>query len=405
MAYASLISFYLYLRATPKYMAQPQLLRSHPIMKQMLTLKQGLNTIETLDMDSDSESEEYDFIMPGETVILSKEDEEYYLGKCAEFEALGLNLDNLSLPEIVIDRYRAQTAALGTKQKVSNQQGQPKKKRKIGGPKEPQAVPLFDLVEPDESTFRSSKIPMPLAAWGILDQSDAMDTFGEATSLQHADALDKNARKKSLRFHTSKIESGSARRRGARSAMGGDDDIPYRERKKQREERTAKEVERLAGRGGEDLNNEDPLEREDDGVVEDADEYYQLTKSISQKKKEKAKAEYDSEKLSQRRVVICRLHSHNLLIHIACSMELAHIEETEGPRAVTRAILANKGLTPRRPKSVRNPRVKKRERYEKAKKKVASQKVVFKGGLAETGGYYGGEKSGITKVVKSVRLG
>jgi U3 small nucleolar RNA-associated protein 3 len=78
-------------------------------------------------------------------------------------------------------------------------------------------------------------------------------------------------------------------------------------------------------------------------------------------------------------------------------------DSTEGPRSVSRAILANKGLTPKRGKSVRNPRVKKRQRYEKAKQKVSSQKAVYKGGLAATG-RYDGEKSGISKVIKSVRL-
>ena len=79
--------------------------------------------------------------------------------------------------------------------------------------------------------------------------------------------------------------------------------------------------------------------------------------------------------------------------------------DTSGPRSLTRAILANKGLTPHRPKSVRNPRVKKREKYEKAKRKISSQKAIFKGGLADTGGRYDGERSGISKVVKGVRLG
>lgn len=79
--------------------------------------------------------------------------------------------------------------------------------------------------------------------------------------------------------------------------------------------------------------------------------------------------------------------------------------EAAGPRGLTRAILANKGLTPHRPKSVRNPRVKKRLKFEKAKKKVSSQKAVYKGGLSESGGRYDGERSGISKVVKSVPLG
>lgn len=80
-------------------------------------------------------------------------------------------------------------------------------------------------------------------------------------------------------------------------------------------------------------------------------------------------------------------------------------DNVSGPRSLTRAILANKGLTPHRAKAVRNPRVKKRQKFEKAKKKLSSIKPVFKGGLVATGGKYEGEKSGISKVVKSVRLG
>lgn len=80
-------------------------------------------------------------------------------------------------------------------------------------------------------------------------------------------------------------------------------------------------------------------------------------------------------------------------------------EDSSGPRSLTRAILKNKGLTPQRPKAVRNPRVKKRQKFEKAKRKVSSQKALYKGGLSETKGRYEGEKSGISKVVKSVRLG
>jgi len=49
--------------------------------------------------------------------------------------------------------------------------------------------------------------------------------------------------------------------------------------------------------------------------------------------------------------------------------------------------------------------VKKRQRFAKAQKKVASQKAVYKGGLKESKGVYEGERSGISKVIKSVKLG
>lgn len=79
------------------------------------------------------------------------------------------------------------------------------------------------------------------------------------------------------------------------------------------------------------------------------------------------------------------------------------IEASEGPRGLTSAILKNRGLTPHRSKSVRNPRVKKRMKFDKAKKKLGSQKAIYKGGVGESG-RYDGEKSGISKVVKAVRL-
>jgi U3 small nucleolar RNA-associated protein 3 len=77
--------------------------------------------------------------------------------------------------------------------------------------------------------------------------------------------------------------------------------------------------------------------------------------------------------------------------------------DADGPRALTRAILKNRGLTPHRSKSVRNPRVKKREKYEKAKKRLSSQRAVFKDGPRDVTRYEG-ERSGISKVVKSVRF-
>jgi U3 small nucleolar RNA-associated protein 3 len=50
---------------------------------------------------------------------------------------------------------------------------------------------------------------------------------------------------------------------------------------------------------------------------------------------------------------------------------------------------------------VRNPRVKKRQRFEKAKKQVSSRQAVYKGGQSALKGAYGGEATGISQVVKS----
>lgn len=89
--------------------------------------------------------------------------------------------------------------------------------------------------------------------------------------------------------------------------------------------------------------------------------------------------------------------------HRAANIDLA-TSLADGPRGATRQILANKGLQPKRAKINRNPRVKKRMAYDKAVKKVATMKSVYKAGGDRSD--YGGEKSGIgAKVVKSVRLG
>ncbi|KAK4031613.1 hypothetical protein C8A01DRAFT_41939 [Parachaetomium inaequale] len=61
-----------------------------------------------------------------------------------------------------------------------------------------------------------------------------------------------------------------------------------------------------------------------------------------------------------------------------------------------------RGLTPHRKKEVRNPRVKKRMKYEERQKKLRSVKAVYKGG--EGPGRYQGElsckKTGLVKIVK-----
>ena len=77
--------------------------------------------------------------------------------------------------------------------------------------------------------------------------------------MDEADLEDKKGRRKALRFHTAKIESASARRNQARTALGGDDDVPYRERNKEKErKKQLANVNRGLGDGGDDLDDEEP---------------------------------------------------------------------------------------------------------------------------------------------------
>jgi len=286
----------------------------------------------------------------------------------------------------------------------------PKKKRKISTATK--SATVFDLEEP---TYVSSK---PRTSTLTLTSGEG-DAFGDAMVLGSADAADKKARRHTLRFHTSKIESASARRQGARLSLGGDDDVPYRERRKEKEARAQREAQAgKRGQGGDDLDGTEPeslvraagkvnVDEGDESAEESVDGYYSLVQRQKREEKESKKLAYEAAKATIRCVV-----QHCLAVHpIIASLLLEHVhaysevdrDNAEGPRSLTRAILKNRGLTPRRSKSVRNPRVKKRQKFAKAKKVIASQKPVFKPGAGDST-WYGGEKSGISTVVKSVQF-
>src|ERR1700722_1578867 len=382
LTYATTLAFYKYLSSCDKFAQQPELIKSHNVTSRLLTLKSHLAT---LDFITDS-IEETDPRTDDNNGV--KDNDE-----------LKHNHEENRDPGQVKSRKTARI-----KSSLSAQQP-PKKKRKTTPTEKEQApLPVFDVVEPVFTVSKSSR---------SHHDSTIADAYGEVTSLQYADAADKNARRKSLRFHTSKIENTSARRQGARSnAVSGDDDLPYRERQREREERLAKEAAtKIRGQGGEDLNGvpeinvrEGNSTKDDDNSVDGGkgpDGYYELVKRQSREKKEQKKAQYE---LEHPRYVFTRPNVYLRFIIVFTRHHLVDDDDFSGPRAVTRTILANKGLTPRRAKSVRNPRVKKRQKFEKAKKKVSSQKAIYKGGIGDVSKYVS-ERSGISKVVKSISLG
>jgi U3 small nucleolar RNA-associated protein 3 len=392
LTYATTLAFYLHLRASSKYSQRPHLLRTHPILGRLLSLKQSLSTLEELgfDEDEDEDDDSDDDLMFDEASLLRLSRKE--------------GLDKDELRDLLLDAMNGEDPdgmdrLLNGVSDDQEDEGTdedeelvltppPAKKQKTSAStkkttksKSPSSKPVFDLVEPE---FVSSQ------ATSSSSVNDPADAYGEHTSLHSHDAADKSARRKSLRFHTSKIENASNRRQSARSsAMGGDDDIPYRDRKKEQAAR------KNLGQGGADLDGNDSHAviaagekrsrvDEDDSDGEGADGYYDLVKKRKQEKKKLQQAEYKAAKVAARPDL--------------------HEEAADGPRSLTRSILKNKGLTPHRAKDVRNPRVKKRHKYEKAKKKVASQKAVYKGGISQTG-RYDGERTGITRVHKGISLG
>ena len=136
--------------------------------------------------------------------------------------------------------------------------------------------------------------------------------------------------------------------------------------------------------GGDDSDGDDAVAKQ---VRGGEDEYYDMVAHGAQKKRSDKASRYEA------------------LTKARTGERVVEAEQVgpNGKRQITYQIQKNKGLTPHRKKEVRNPRVKKRMKFEERQKKLRSVKATYKGG--EGPGGYQGELSGIkTGLVKSVKL-
>ncbi|KAI9891152.1 MAG: hypothetical protein M1814_002995 [Vezdaea aestivalis] len=225
--------------------------------------------------------------------------------------------------------------------------------------------------------------------------NDDLGDYGDEAPLTGEAAAARAAQRKSLRFYTSQIESTEARRNKA-TKSSGDTDLPYKERwfekqqrlkaaAEQREKRLGTSKEKAASTVDMDDDEQDDGEGDSDGEGKDEDEQYYDMIAHQSKAKKQAKAETAS------------------LAQQAARGEFIQEETVDGKRGITYVIEKNKGLTPHRKKEVRNPRVKKRNKYAQKMKKLGSVRKLYKGG--EGRGGYGGEATGIKRrLVRSVKL-
>lgn len=236
--------------------------------------------------------------------------------------------------------------------------------------------------------------------------------FGEQVTLTPLEAAEKAKRKKSLRFYTSQIAQKSQKRDTAGRDAGGDTDLPHRERLRDRqarlnaeaesrgENKESKKTRRMKGDPSTTLGGES--DEEDRRVAEELrdgpggeEDYYQIV-STRHAAKKAAKQEAAA-------ILAASLQTRTAGEHDNGGEEKNVIIGPDGKRAIGYTIQKNKGLAPKRKKDVRNPRVKKRKKYEEKKKKLSSIRKVYAGGEGKGG--YGGEKSGIKKgLIRSVKL-
>ena len=227
--------------------------------------------------------------------------------------------------------------------------------------------------------------------------------LGDEPALAPHEAAEKSRRKNSLRFYTSQISLKDAKRTNVRKGRGmqGDEDLPHRERYRDKVERLTREAAKRGRRTAGDLRALNDVDDEEgiaakpnkqlrNEIEEDEDDAL-LDRRIESKKRAKRAREATYAKARESGGRVVRRGDSEQKV------------DALGRREIGFAIEKNKGLTPARNKNVKNPRVKKRKRFEDKSKKLKSMKPTWKGG--EGPGGYGGELTGIKKgLVKSVKF-
>ncbi|KAN0060645.1 something about silencing protein 10 [Thecaphora frezii] len=432
ITYLTTITFYFHLRASPEFAANPAKLAAHPVLLRMMKLKQGLSAMEELGItadrppasDDDEDDEGLDGLEEDELAgLLADEEEMEARNRSRAKVGASKSKKPQSEPDAGVEYAKApkvkkaKRADKGDSGKTEAKADKKSKKADTSAEPAPLAAGLTDLDDEPVPEFKikASKkskggaTPNPFAMSQYDSEAEASTSFGEPTQLAAFESAEKDAKRRSLQFHASAIETkGSQRSKAARDRLAGDMDIPYRDRERSRMAVEAAKAARQQkvlqiskdtaldeGWGdnddrdwrdvmGVDTGGHGASAGGDDG---DAEDYYDLIasgkKAAKKAKKEAYEAMRDEERFVPEETV-----------------------EPGGHRGINRTIEKNKGLAPKRKKVARNPRVKKRQKYEQAKKKLSSRQAVFKGGQASLQGGYGGEQSGISShLVRSRKLG
>jgi U3 small nucleolar RNA-associated protein 3 len=371
-AYLGTTSMYFMLLSSPSPDATsehvpmtPAELRQHPVMGSLVKFRKLWNTVKNLE-ELEEPAEEPTKQTKTETTKVQKQPKTQETKKPKQKKLSKAEIAQAEAEALRAERLRQTEAGLAD---LENLATEPSRKRK------------------------TQKVKAPLKD----DDSD----FGDEDALTAHEAEEKAKQKRSLRFYTSQLAQKANKRNAAGRDAGGDADLPYRERLRDRQARLNAEAEK---RGRKELHPDQQLGGDSDdedrrvakelrrgeGAKEgtDDDEYYDMVASRSKKRKDDKQARADAHAEAER-----------------LGGQVYEQEEIgpDGKRAITYQIQKNKGLHAKRSKDSRNPRVKKRKKYEEKQKKLGSTKQLYKGG--EGRGGYGGELTGIKKnLVKSVKL-
>ncbi|KAK5046145.1 hypothetical protein LTR84_008602 [Exophiala bonariae] len=382
VVYAKITAIMLYMGAIMSYMAimtspsksgmamNPAELHEHPVMKYVLKGRELWNAVKNLEVGHDDESESQDEAAQS----ISDSQPEYGYGS--------------DLESAVVEKMS------GSRREPSNpisKKPATKKRAQPSASSSPEPNTSHHTTTKTKNSRKKKRNDLQTLLDASLQQAVEESDFGDEAPLTQAEAEEKARKKRSLRFYTSQIAQKANKRGAASRHAGGDDDIPHKERIRDRQDRLMREAEQRGKSGAHDLEALD-TDDEDMNVVrqnhEESNDYYASLITSSKQKKADKKMKADAYAEAAR---------------LGAQVYEEEQVGADGKRKITYAIEKNKGLAPKRKKDVRNPRVKKRKKYDEKMKKLSSIRQVYKGG--EGRGGYGGEATGIkTNLVKSTKL-
>ncbi|EPE06062.1 sas10 utp3 family protein [Ophiostoma piceae UAMH 11346] len=357
----------------PRYVMDPEELHNHEVMEYLVVARNNWEWVKR--------------VQTRRAAKASKEQKQ--AAAAAKESTLTSAKERLQLLDTIPEMIAGSKTAQGKKKvKAAKKEKKSKKASAVSQAVEDSLADLANLLPKKGKKVKKTKASKKSAASDDEGHSD----LGEEETIDARTADEKLKRKKSLGFYTSQIMQKSSMRSGATGQAGGDVDIPYRERLRDRQER----LHTAAVRRG---LNEAPNElggSDDDDNDNDADEhsnerdanlsYYDSIVNAHKEKmaaKEARKAETEAMKLNR--------------------VTPGEWADKDGRRQLTWEIEKNKGLSHRTLKEKKNnPRVKKRIKFEKKKKQLASMRATYK---PMNPSDYQGERTGIkTGLIRSIKL-
>lgn len=276
LTYVTTLTFYFHLRSLPEYVAHPEKLAAHPIIARLIKLKTGVADMENYGFSAadvlaprrageDSEDEmlsDEDGLEPGELrgIMGGSDGESESLGSLEQDELDALLADEKENHAVLSPRKKAAAAAAAASASAAAKPKKVKKaKASAAAPAPLASLASFEMDDTLDDSFgegSSSKTKKKAKLSSSAYDAEAAEGYGELTSLGASDTADKAARRKSLKFHTGQLQAKEARRgEAARQSLGGDADIPYRDRERSRTAvatAAANKAAKAAGLGGRD---------------------------------------------------------------------------------------------------------------------------------------------------------